>query len=90
MNNVMNTFFFRPSDNALSRTLIHSLWQGACLPAVIGIVMICTRRTSSAVRYNVLAVANELFVVVVISTFILEVGTAEPAPNIGRQLYSQF
>jgi len=57
---------------AISRTLLHSLWQGALLAALTGMVMTCTRKTSSASRYNLLVAAMALFAFAVAGTFIME------------------
>jgi bla regulator protein BlaR1 len=48
---------------ALCNTLIHSLWQGTVLAAVAGLIVIFTRRTSSALRYNLLVCALLLFAI---------------------------
>jgi hypothetical protein len=37
---------------ALCNTLMHSLWQGILLAAIAGLIVICTRKASSALRYN--------------------------------------
>lgn len=57
---------------ALSHTLIHSLWQGALLSIVTGLILSGTRNTSAATRYNLLVSAMALFAVVVAGTFGLE------------------
>ncbi len=48
---------------ALCNTLIHSLWQGIILAAVAGLIVICTRKASSALRYNLLVSALLLFAI---------------------------
>jgi bla regulator protein BlaR1 len=58
--------------NAISHTLVHSLWQGALLSAITGVIMTCTRKSSSALRYNLLASAMALFAVGVAGTFCFE------------------
>jgi bla regulator protein blaR1 len=55
---------------ALSNALIHSLWQGILLAAIAGLIVICTRRASSALRYNLLVSALILFAVGVSATFV--------------------
>jgi bla regulator protein BlaR1 len=42
---------------ALCDTLIHSLWQGVLLAAIGGLIVICTRKASSVLRYNLLVSA---------------------------------
>lgn len=55
---------------ALCNTLIHSLWQGILLAAVAGLIVICTRKASSALRYNLLISALLLFAIAVSATFV--------------------
>lgn len=58
--------------NALCRTLLHSLWQGALLSGVTGLIVSCTRRTPAATRYKLLISAMALFAVTMAVTFYLE------------------
>jgi beta-lactamase regulating signal transducer with metallopeptidase domain len=58
--------------NAISHTLVHSLWQGALLSAITGSIMTCTRKSSPALRYNLLVSAMVLFAVGVAGTFCVE------------------
>ncbi len=37
---------------AICRTLIHSLWQGLLAAALVGIVILTTRRSRATLRYN--------------------------------------
>ena len=55
---------------ALCNTLMHSLWQGIVLAAIAGLIVIGTRKTSSALRYNLLISALMLFAVAVSATFV--------------------
>ena len=57
---------------ALCDTLMHSLWQGVLLAAVAGLIVICTRKASSALRYNLLVSALTLFAVGALATFALQ------------------
>jgi len=54
---------------ALCNTLVHSLWQGVLLAAIAGLIVTCTRRTSSALRYNLLISALLLFAIGIGITF---------------------
>src|SRR5580692_11515265 len=58
--------------NAISHTLLHSLWQGALLSVITGLIITCTRKSSSALRYNLLVSAMVLFAVGVAGTFCFE------------------
>jgi bla regulator protein blaR1 len=55
---------------ALCNTLMHSLWQGIILAAMAGLIVIGTRKASSALRYNLLISALLLFAVAVSATFV--------------------
>jgi len=55
---------------ALCNTLLHSLWQGILLAALAGLIVICTRATSSALRYKLLVSTLLLFAAGVSATFL--------------------
>ncbi|HEY8927786.1 MAG TPA: M56 family metallopeptidase [Mucilaginibacter sp.] len=63
---------------ALCDTLIHSLWQGLILAAATGCIVIFTRKSSPARRYNLLITALVLFTAGTIATFVLNL--RQPAP----------
>ncbi|MDB5150760.1 MAG: hypothetical protein JWQ57_4780 [Mucilaginibacter sp.] len=58
---------------ALCSTLIHSLWQGVVLAALAGIIVVCTRQSSAARRYNLLMAGLAIFAFTVAFTFVHEV-----------------
>ena len=70
--NFFNSSFSSKMIQAFSWTLIHSLWQGLILAILTGIVLFATKRTSPALRYNVLAGLLAFFVLVSVVTFWLE------------------
>ncbi|HXB35456.1 MAG TPA: M56 family metallopeptidase, partial [Puia sp.] len=57
---------------ALFDTLMYSLWQGLLLAAIAGLIVISTRKASSALRYNLLVSALILFSVGALATFALQ------------------
>ena len=57
---------------AFSWMLIHSLWQGLLLAVFTAVVLLFTRRSSAAVRYNLVLVQFLLFVLACAGTFIWE------------------
>src|SRR5579863_3616468 len=57
---------------ALCDTLLHSLWQGLLLAGLAGLIVVCTRKASSALRYNLLVSALILFAAGVSVTFTLQ------------------
>jgi len=57
---------------ALFWTLVHSLWQGLALAILTGLVILLTRRSSPALRYNVLTGAFCIFLVGAGITFFLQ------------------
>ena len=67
---------------ALCWTLLHSLWQGLLLAGVAGVVLVLTRKSAAALRYNLLCGGLFLFLLVSGYTFYRELGVdgvKEPA-----------
>lgn len=54
---------------AISWTLIHSLWLGLILAIIAGITILLTKKSSAALRYNLLAVQCVVFLIGMIFTF---------------------
>jgi len=54
---------------AICWTLIHSLWQGLLLAVITGLVMVLSKKSSSAFRYNLLTGLFISFIVIVSFTF---------------------
>jgi len=64
---------------ALCLTLVHSLWQGFLAAVAAGIVILCTRRSKAAVRYNLLTAVLVLFLLGAAFTFFHEAaGSNQP------------
>jgi len=59
--------------HALFLTLMHSLWQGVALALVVALILTFTKRSTSAVRYNLLCTALLLFIVGSALTFYREI-----------------
>src|SRR5215469_6814484 len=59
---------------ALCWTLLHSLWQGLLFAGVAGVVLVLTRRSPAALRYNLLCGGLMLFLLVSGVTFYRELG----------------
>lgn len=57
---------------AFSWTLIHSLWQGLLLSVITGVVLMLTKRSSSAIRYNLILLQLLLFITGCVFTFAWE------------------
>lgn len=57
---------------AFSWMLIHSLWQGLLLAVVTAVILLLTKRSAAAVRYNLVLVQFLLFLVACTGTFIWE------------------
>src|SRR5579871_2315735 len=55
---------------AICWTLVHSLWQGLLLAIVAGVVMMFTKKSSSALRYNLLSFVFFLFIATAFFTFL--------------------
>lgn len=61
-----------PNENilkAISWTLIHSVWQGLVLAILAGLVIVFTRKSKAAIRYNVLSGLFVMFLIAVGFTF---------------------
>jgi beta-lactamase regulating signal transducer with metallopeptidase domain len=57
---------------AFSWMLIHSLWQGLVLAVISALVMFLTKKTSAAIRYNLVLVQFLLFIGACVFTFVWE------------------
>jgi high-affinity Fe2+/Pb2+ permease len=64
---------------AICWTLVHSLWQGLILAGVAGILVLFTRKSVAALRYNLLATLFFVFMAVVAFTFVYELRISAPA-----------
>ncbi len=82
---LINNNTFDRLAGALCNTLMHSLWQGILLTAIAGLIIICTRKTSSALRYNLLISAMVLFTLSVSVTFVWQYDRSKPVSAIGMQ-----
>ena len=68
--------------NALCNTLMHSLWQGIVLAAVAGLIVIGTRKLSSALRYNLLISVLLLFAAGTLGTLVIQLSARENMPGL--------
>jgi beta-lactamase regulating signal transducer with metallopeptidase domain len=68
----MGSILYKNLLPALSWTLIHSLWQGLLLTVLAGLVVLGTKRSPAALRYNLLCILFFLFLGGVAYTFFLE------------------
>jgi len=66
---------------SFSWMLLHSLWQGLLLAVVSGILLVLTKKLSSAVRYNLLLVQLLMFISACILTFAWE-WSKNPIPGV--------
>lgn len=57
---------------AISWTLVHTIWQGLILAILAGAVILATKKTTAALRYNLLSALFVLFFVAVGYTFYTE------------------
>jgi bla regulator protein blaR1 len=70
--------------HAICWTLLHSLWQGLVLALIAGVVMVMTKKASSALRYNLLCTLLLLFLATSAYTFYAQLhqnAVAIPAIN---------
>ncbi|MCF0062363.1 M56 family metallopeptidase [Dyadobacter chenwenxiniae] len=62
-----NELYFQKLVQALSLTLIHSLWQGLIAAVIAGTILMLTKKAKPALRYNLLATL--LFALVLTSAY---------------------
>jgi len=67
---------------ALCRTLAHSLWQGLLLSIIAAIVLVATRRRSSALRYNLLTGIYFFFIAGTVTTFFIQLSGSTDASHL--------
>jgi bla regulator protein BlaR1 len=70
---IANTLVSDHIIKALCNTLMHSLWQGVLLAVLSGLIIMFTKKSSAATRYNLLVAAMVLFVCGTVFTFWLQV-----------------
>ena len=58
--------------NALSWTLVHSLWQGLILTIIVAVLLAATKKTTPALRYSILTSLLLCFIAGVVITFIVQ------------------
>src|ERR1700712_2140944 len=61
---------------ALCNTLIHSLWQGLILAAIAGLVIIATKKSGAALRYNLMIGLLIVFSAAATVTFFMQLEKA--------------
>lgn len=90
-------FFDDTLLKAISWTLLHSVWQGFILALLAGFVILATKKATSALRYNLLAVLFVAFLAVVAMTFNyeftpkgLDTTTRLNLPITGTQINGRF
>ena len=66
---------------SFSWMLLHSLWQGLLLAVVSGILLVLTKKSSSAVRYNLLLAQLLIFISACVLTFAWE-WSKNPIPGV--------
>jgi beta-lactamase regulating signal transducer with metallopeptidase domain len=57
---------------SFSWMLVHSLWQGAIVAIAAGIILMATKKTILAIRYNLILMLFAVFLLTTIGTFIYE------------------
>ena len=64
--------FSGQAATAICWTLIHSLWQGLLLIILTSLIMIVTKKSRPAFRYNILSALFLLFILASVFTFLLQ------------------
>ncbi|WP_295128599.1 M56 family metallopeptidase [uncultured Chitinophaga sp.] len=82
----MHTLFFNNElVRAIGWTLIHSLWQGFALALVAGLLILFTRKSRPALRYNLFTVLFFLFIAGTAVTFFYVLERPTPLPMVESQ-----
>ncbi|WP_207493798.1 M56 family metallopeptidase [Aridibaculum aurantiacum] len=68
----INEWLANEFTRALAWTLIHSLWQGLAAAIITGIIILCTKRSTAALRYNLLSAVFILFMATAFITFFIK------------------
>lgn len=71
----INDIFSGKAVQALCWMLVHSLWMGLILTVAAGVIMLCTKKQSPALRYNLLTGTFLLFTVAMITVFALQLNS---------------
>jgi beta-lactamase regulating signal transducer with metallopeptidase domain len=74
---------------ALSRMLLHSVWQGALLSVIAGVIIMTTKRTSAAIRYNLMLCLFGVFLLFTAGTFVYVLGDA-PQSAVNQNVISSY
>ena len=59
----MNNIFSGKLVAALCWMLVHSLWMGLVLTMITGIIVLCTKKQTAALRYSLLSAVLLLFII---------------------------
>src|SRR5580698_2829984 len=82
---IANTLVSDHIIKALCNTLMHSLWQGVLLAVLSGLIIMFTKKSSAATRYNLLVAAMVLFACGTVLTFCLQMsGFQNSSPATGH------
>ncbi|HEX5150013.1 MAG TPA: M56 family metallopeptidase [Parafilimonas sp.] len=73
----MKYFFTNEITHALFYTLVHSLWQGLALAMIAGAVLMFTKKSTPAFRYNSLCILLIIFIACNLITFYYELKLAD-------------
>ncbi len=85
MMNFINSFLPHDVVEAFGWMILHSLWQGALISVILGLMMILTRRFSAKSRYFIAIVAMLFMPVVSIYTFFRYYTPAKSVETVGMQ-----
>ncbi len=77
----LNDIFSAPLIKALCWTLVHSVWLGLLLSLLTGFIMLATRKSSAALRYNLLTGVFFSFLIAMIVVFVLQIAGASANLN---------
>ena len=89
MRNLFIESIFNPGIvRAFCWTLIHSCWQGLILAMLTGLLILLTRRSRPAIRYNLLAMLFGLFFLSAGLTFVWQLRSAATGGEVGAPAFA--
>ena len=83
---------FLPSNwlHAVGATLFHSLWLGVILSFIVAIILFSTRKTSAALRYNLLTASLSLFVLSIAVLFYNALATLDSVGSVSQIISAEI
>ncbi|MGY4386384.1 bla regulator protein BlaR1 [Pedobacter sp. UYP24] len=70
-------------QTAIYTTLLHSLWMGLVVTLLTGLIIVATKKSTAALRYNLLTATLCLFVISIAAVFFVQLSSQESIATTG-------